>query len=359
MWPDPRYLELVGIEHPIIQAPMAGANSAPLAIAVSQAGGLGSLPCALLSPEQTRVQLDIISQQTRHPVNVNFFCHTPPAADAAREQAWYEKLAPYYAELGLDVPVPAPGAGRKPFDEALCELMVEMKPRVISFHFGLPESRFIDRLKAAGCIIQSSATSVAEACWLEARGADAVIAQGFEAGGHRGMFLSSDLTSQVGTFALVPQVVDAVQVPVIAAGGIADARGIAAAMVLGASAVQIGTAYLFCPEAEISALHRQALQTATADATALTNIFSGRPARSIRNRIINELGPISAEAPEFPLAASAIQPLRSAAENRGSSDFSQLWSGQAASLGSARTMGAAELTRTLAAEAQLLCKKNA
>ncbi|HXE67888.1 MAG TPA: nitronate monooxygenase [Hyphomicrobiaceae bacterium] len=351
MWPDRRYLDLVGITQPIIQAPMAGANLAEMAIAVSRAGGLGSLPCGMLSLAAARSELECVRQQTRGPINANFFCHTTPPSDPARESRWQQRLSPYYAELGLD-PGPAAGARRAPFDAAMCALVVELRPRVVSFHYGLPEAALLARLKAAGAIIQGSATTVEEARWLEAHGADAIIAQGFEAGGHRGMFLTRDLGAQVGTLALVPQVVDAVRVPVIAAGAIADARGIVAALALGASAVQIGTAYLLCHEAKISQPFRAALRAAGDQSTVLTNVFSGRPARSIRNRLISEVGPISSEAPPFPLAAASTQPLRLGAEARGSTDFSPLLAGQAAAL--ARETGAAALTLALANEARSL-----
>ena len=344
-----RLLELVGLQHPIIQAPMAGPGTAALAIATSEAGGLGSLPCAMLSVEQARAELDLIRQQTSKPVNVNFFCHVSPNPDPEREAAWRARLAPYYAEFALDPNAPVSGANRSPFGAAVCDLMMELRPRVVSFHFGLPAATYCERLKRAGCLIFSSATTVEEARWLEAHGVDAIIAQDVEAGGHRGMFLTTELTSQVGTFALVPQVVDAVSVPVIAAGGIADGRGIAAALVLGASAVQIGTAYLFCPEAKMSEPYRAALESARDDATALTNVMTGRPARGLFNRLMREVGPLSQVAPNFPLAAAAIAPLRAKAESQGSGDFSPLWSGQAARLG--RSMGAGQLTRMLASEA--------
>jgi nitronate monooxygenase len=355
MWSNRRYLDLVGITHPIIQAPMAGANLGAMAIAVSRAGGLGSLPCGMLNVEQARAELNIVRQQTDRPINVNFLCHELPASDAARESRWRDRLASYYAELGVEATLPPGGTSRAPFDAAMCALVVEMRPRVVSFHYGLPERGLVEQLKAAGCVIQSSATTVAEARWLEAHGADAIVAQGLEAGGHRGMFLTSDLASQVGTFALVPQVVDAVRIPVIAAGGIADARGLVAALALGASAVQIGTGYLLCPEANISALYRSALRSMRDDGTMLTNVFSGRPARSIVNRLVREVGPISGDAPPFPLAAATVQPLRAKAEAMGSADFSPLLAGQAAAL--ARGLGADDLTVALASEAQLLLKQ--
>ena len=349
MWTDRRIIDLFGVEHPILLAPMAGPGTAELAIAVAEAGGLGALPCAMSSPEQIRTDLGVIRQRTAKPINLNFFTHTPAQPDPAREARWKARLAPYYAELGIDPGKPVPAVNRAPFDATTCAIVEEFKPAVVSFHFGLPEPRLLARVRAAGCKVLASATTVAEAKWLAERGCDAIIAQGAEGGGHRGMFLTEDVASQAGTFALVPQVVDAVKVPVIAAGGIADARGIVAAMALGAAAVQIGTAYLFCPEAKVTALHRQALRNARDDGTALTNLFSGRPARGLINRVMREVGPLSAEAPAFPLAGGALAPLKAAAEAKGSADFTSLWSGQAAALG--REMPAADLTKRLAQEA--------
>ncbi len=353
MWPDSRLQELFHIEHPIIQAPMAGPVHADLVVAVAEAGGLGSLPTANFSVEEVRTQLQLVRQQTRKPINVNFFCHLPPLLDAAREAAWKEKLAPYYREFGLDPAIPTPISNRAPFDEAMCRLVEEFRPEIVSFHFGLPAVALVSRVRATGAKIISSATTVDEALWLEAAGCDAIIAQGHEAGGHRGIFLSNDVLrdvgSQAGTFALVPQVVDAVKVPVIAAGGIADARGIVAALALGASGVQIGTAYLFAPEARVSPAHRAALRQAKDNQTALTNVFTGRPARSLLNRAMRELGPLSADVPAFPTAGGALAPLKAKAESRGSGDFGSLWSGQAARLG--RALPAGEITRCLAAEA--------
>jgi len=350
MWPNRRLTALFEIEHPIVLAPMAGAMDAGLAAAVSAAGGLGSLPCAMLTPAQLRDQLTQIRARTDKPVNVNFFCHTAPALNNAREAQWRDRLKPYYEEFGIDPSAPVPTSNRAPFDAAFCDVIEDIKPQVVSFHFGLPAVDLLARVKAAGCHVISSATTVAEAVWLEQRGVDAVIAQGYEAGGHRGMFLTDNIAAQVGTFALVPQIADAVKVPVIAAGGIADARGIAAAFALGASGVQIGTAYLHCPEAKISTPHRVALKSSRDDATAITNLMTGRPARGFINRIMREVGPVSDVAPEFPLAAGALAPLRMKAEAAGSGDFSPMWSGQAAALG--REIAAGELTRKLAAEAQ-------
>jgi len=350
MWPDNRLIALFEIEHPIVLAPMAGAMDADMAAAVSAAGGLGSLPCAMLTPAQLRDQFAKIRARTGRPVNVNFFCHVAPVPNNAREARWRDRLKPYYEELGIDPSAPVTATNRAPFDAAFCDVIEELKPQVVSFHFGLPDPGLLGRVKAAGCRVISSATTVAEAVWLEQRGADAVIAQGYEAGGHRGMFLTDNIAAQVGTLALVPQIADAVKVPVIAAGGIGDARGIAAAFALGAAGVQIGTAYLHCPEAKISAPHREAMKTARDDATALTNVMTGRPARGFINRIMREAGPISDLAPEFPLAAGALAPLRAKAEAAGSGDFSPMWSGQAAALG--REIAAGELTVKLAAEAQ-------
>lgn len=350
MWPNRRLLDLIGIDVPIIQAPMAGATGSEMAIAASEAGGLGSLPCAMLDPARARAEIGIIQQRTDKPLNVNFFCHAPPEPSSETDAAWRAELAGYYSELGLEAPDSASPVGRAPFDDQMCEVVEELKPKVASFHFGLPDQALLDRVKAAGCLVLSSATTVAEAQWLEAHGCDAIIAQGYEAGGHRGLFLTDDIATQPGTLALVPQVVDAVSVPVIAAGGIADGRGIAAAFALGAAGVQIGTAYLFTPESFISDLHRAALSAARDDQTALTNLFSGKPARGLVNRIMRDIGPMSDKTPVFPTAGAALAPLKAKAETAGSTDFSSLWSGQAASLG--RETGAGDLTRQLSADAQ-------
>ena len=349
MWPDRRLIELFRIELPIVQAPVAGAMNWELAAEVAAAGGLGSLPCAMLNPEQVRSEMGKIRARTKNPINLNFFCHAPPVPNNTREARWRDRLAPYYRELAVDPAAPIPSSNRTAFDAVMCDVVEETKPDVVSFHFGLPAEPLLGRLKAAGFPVMSSATTAAEARWLEERGVAAVIAQGYEAGGHRGMFLSDDLAAQVGTFALIPQVVDAVKVPVIAAGGVTDARGIAAAFALGAAGVQMGTAYLWCPEAKISAPHRAALRSGCDDGTAVTNLMTGRPARGFVNRVMRDIGPISDVAPEFPLAAGALAPLRAKAEAQGSGDFSPLWAGQAASLG--RTLPAGELTRKLAADA--------
>jgi nitronate monooxygenase len=346
MWPDRRLLDLFEIELPIVQAPMAGAVGPELVIAAAEAGALGSLPCAMLTPDKAREQIGIVKQRTSRPLNVNFFCHTPVPTDVKAETTWRSRLAPYYKQYGIDPSEPIASATRSPFDEAMCVFVEEAKPKIVSFHFGLPKPQLLKRVKAAGCIVLSSATTVQEARWLEQHGADVIIAQGAEAGGHRGMFLTDKVENQPGTFALVPQVVDAVRVPVIAAGGISDGRGIAAAFALGAAGVQVGTAYLKCPESIIGKPYRTTLAHADADSTAVTNLMTGKPARGIVNRVMREIGPLSSDAPAFPHAATALAPLRAAAEKTGSGDFTPMWSGQAAAL--AREMPAADLTRSLA-----------
>jgi nitronate monooxygenase len=349
MWPDRRIIELFKTEFPIVLAPMAGVMDAELVIAAAQGGALGSLPCAMLSADKAREQVNIIRQRVSAPINLNFFCHEAVEADPAREAGWKQRLESYHQELGLDPAAPSTAANRAPFDAAFCEVVEELKPEVVSFHFGLPDQALLRRIKAAGCLVMGSATIVREAIWLEENGADVIIAQGAEAGGHRGMFLTDDIAGQPGTFALVPQVVDAVKVPVIAAGGIADGRGIAAAFALGAAGVQIGSAYLRCPESKVIAPARIALAQARDDSTVITNVMTGRPARGVANRVMREVGPISAHAPAFPHAATALGPLKVAAEKLGKVDFTNLWAGQAVRMG--RELPAAELTRALAGSA--------
>ncbi len=320
--------ELLGIELPIIQAPMAGVQGSALAIAVSEAGGLGSLPCAMLSVETLAQELTAIRKSTHKPFNVNFFCHTPPEACVAVESSWRRLLTPYFDEFGLDPNNTSNSASRAPFSHEIADIVEEFRPPVVSFHFGLPSQDLLERVKGWGATVLSSATTIDEAIWLERHGADAVIAQGLEAGGHRGMFLSNDLSTQLGSFALLPQIVQAVKIPVIAAGGIASPTGVAAALALGAQAVQVGTAYLLTDEATTSPLHRKAIKSEASRHTALTNLFSGRPARGIVNRLMLDLGLINELAPPFPLASAAIAPLRSAAESREDFSFSPLWCGQ-------------------------------
>src|ERR1700760_4327666 len=346
MWPDRRIIELFKTEFPIVLAPMAGVMDADLVIAAALGGALGSLPCAMISAEKAREQVNIIRQRVSAPVNLNFFCHKPVEADPAREAGWKQRLGEYYWEHGLYPAAPGTAANRGPFDAAMCAVVEELKPEVVSFHFGLPDQALLKRVKAAGSLVMGSATIVREAIWLEENGADVIIAQGAEAGGHRGMFLTDNIAEQPGTFALVPQVVDAVKVPVIAAGGIADGRGIAAAFALGASAVQIGSAYLRCPESRVIAPARVALAAANDESTVITNVMTGKPARGVANRAMREVGPICADAPAFPHSATALGPLKQAAEKLGKVDFTNLWAGQAVRLG--REMPATELTPALA-----------
>lgn len=355
MWPDRRLLDLFKIDVPIVQAPMAGVQDVDIMIGAAEGGALGSLPCAMISAEKAREQVQIFRQRISAPLNMNFFCHTAVEADAGREAGWRKRLTSYFQELGLDPGMSVNAANRAPFDAQMCELVEELKPEVVSFHFGLPDKALLTRVKAAGAIVIGAATIVREAVWLEQNGVDAIIAQGAEAGGHRGMFLTENIASQPGTMSLVPQVVDAVRVPVIAAGGIADGRGIAAAFALGAAGVQIGTAYLRTPESKASALGKAALAAASDDATVITNVMTGRPARGVANRVMREVGPVSSDAPAFPHAATAFAPLKAAAEKLGRVDFTNLWAGQSVALG--RELGAAELTRTLAAEARERLKK--
>jgi nitronate monooxygenase len=334
-------VSLLGSALPIVQAPMAGVQGAALAIAASDAGALGSLPAAMLSRETLVRELEAIGTR---PCNVNFFCHVPPAPDASREALWRALLAPYYAELGVALDTTTSAPARRPFDADAAAIVERFRPQVVSFHFGLPDAALLARVRATGAKVLSSATTLAEALWLEAHGVDAIVAQGSEAGGHRGTFLLDSLDTQVGTLALVRQCVRALRVPVIAAGGIADAAGVAAMFALGATAIQAGTVFMLCPEATTNPVHRQAISEP--HETALTNLFSGRPARGIVNRLMRELGPLRDDVPAFPLAATAIAPLRAAAEKRGSGDFSPLWCGQDA--GGCRAVPAAEIVRGLA-----------
>src|SRR4030088_1991329 len=349
MWPDRRLIELFKTEFPIVLAPMAGVMDADLVIAAAQGGALGSLPCAMLSVEKAREQVNIIRQRVSAPVNMNFFCHKAVDPDPQREAGWKQRLSSYYSELGLDPSAPVNAANRAPFDAAMCALVEELKPEVVSFHFGLPEPELVARVKAAGCLVMGSATIVHEAIWHKENRADVIIAQGAEAGGHRGMFLTENIANQPGLFALLPQVVDAVRVPVIAAGGIADGRGVAGALALGAAGVQIGTAYLRCPESKVIAPARVALAQARDDSTVITNVMTGRPARGAPNRVRREFGPIPPDAPAFPHASTGLGPLRAAAEKLGKVDFTNLWAGQGVRMG--RYMPATELTRVLAGAA--------
>ena len=329
---------------------MAGSSGVALAVAVAQAGGLGSLPAAMLSSDQLAEQIDEFRGATDAPLNVNFFCHELIEVSPSELEAWTAKLSRFDVELGVDRSSPSAGPSRRPFDDEACRVVENLRPEVVSFHFGLPEPELVERVRRSGAIVMSSATIVAEAVWLEQHGCDVVIAQGVEAGGHRGMFLTTDVAAQPATMALLPRVVDAVDLPVIAAGGIADGRGIAAAFMLGASAVQLGTAYLLCPEALTAPVHRRALVGGSVDDTVITNVLTGRPARGRRNRVIDELGPMAVDAPAFPAAGAVLAPLRAAAELAGTGDFSPLWSGQAGV--TTTDVPAGRLTRELITDAR-------
>jgi nitronate monooxygenase len=347
MWPRTDLLDLLGITHPIIQAPMSGFSSPALVAAVSNAGALGSLGCATLAAQAARDQVEEIRQASNRPFNLNFFVHAAPHIDTHVAHRVRARLSTYYDEFGVGS-VPEPSVPFPHFDHERLQLVLDLRPRVVSFHFGLPPADTLKRIKQTGAVVLSSATTVAEARKLEAEGVDGVIAQGFEAGGHRGTFTEGDGAGLIGTMALVPQVVDAVRVPVIAAGGIADGRGIAAAFALGASGVQIGTAFLGCPEAVVPTIHRDALRRATDEDTRLTRAFTGRPARALRNRLIDEMN--DSEVLEFPAQASLMRPLFQTDSDMARRAFLPLWAGQAAPL--VRDLSAAELVDTLVAEAQ-------
>jgi nitronate monooxygenase len=316
---------VIGIKFPLIQAPMAGVQDSALAIAVSRAGGLGSLPAAMLDAASLRHELQKL-QSSGLPYNVNFFCHQTSTPIQAAESKWQKALQPYYQEFGIDPASISTTAGRRPFDEEMAEVLEEFSPKVVSFHFGLPSPSLLARVKARGAWVMSSATALDEARWLVAHGADGVIAQGLEAGGHRGHFLDRDVSRQANTLDLLKQLSANIDVPIIAAGGIAHAQDVQTAMAAGASAVQVGTTFLLCHEAKTSALHRARLRDANAP-TALTNLFTGGLARGMFNRVMQELGPQNEAAPQFPLATQAIAPLRSKAEAKHLDDFTPLWSG--------------------------------
>ncbi|MCW0505764.1 NAD(P)H-dependent flavin oxidoreductase [Aeromonas piscicola] len=341
----------LGMRYPIIQAPMAGVQDSGLALAATGAGCLGSLPAAMLSPSDLRSELALLAASGLGSFNINFFCHQQGAPDPLQVACWQQALAPFYAEFGVSTDAVSSGPSRAPFNAEHAAILTEFKPAVVSFHFGLPEPGLLARVKATGAKVFASATTVAEAQWLARYGADAIIAQGLEAGGHRGHFLNEDLALQQGTFTLLPQIVAAVELPVIAAGGIVDGKGIGAALALGASAVQMGTAFLCCHEATTSALHRAAIHSTRGQHTALTKVFSGRPARGIVNRLMRELGSLSDLAPDFPHASSALAPLRAAAEKEGDSGFSPLWAGQ--NVSGCMDLPAAELIAAWVKEAGL------
>jgi nitronate monooxygenase len=352
-WPDTRLCDLLNIEHPIIQAPMAGATSPDMAVAAANAGALGSLGCALQSVEQMRADVGAAQAGTNRALNFNFFVHTPPQHDPIRNAAAIERLQPWYTQLGLDH-VTEPFETHPTFDQAMCDALQDHAPNVVSFHFGLPDKSLVDQIKAKGCTILSSATSAAEAIWLEQNGADAIIAQGYEAGGHKGWFLPRNGADVAGTMALVPRIVDAVSVPVIAAGGIADGRGIAAALMLGAAGVQIGTAFLATPECRSHDTHKDAVLRATGDDTMHTTAFSGRAARTITNDYARDMAAVT-DWPDFPLMNAATGPIRAATAKDGTGAAFALWAGQAVGLARAETT--AQVVERLVAETKAILKR--
>lgn len=349
MWPDRRLVQILGIENPILQAPMAGYSTLDMAIAVSEAGGLGSLASAGMSSEQVRETLKAFRVRSGRPLNVNFFAHRQARANDPVDRNWLARLSPYYEKCGLDAPQSLPSNTIPPFDEDMCRVVEEFCPRVVSFHFGLPSPALVKRVKMAGALIMSTATTVREAHWLGQSGCDIIIAQGLEAGGHRGMFLTQDMNTQVGTLALVPQIVDAFDGPVVAAGGIADGRGIAAALALGACGVQIGTAYLKTSEAKLPPLFESHADAQTEPTTVLTNVMSGHPARCLSNRVTRDLTLHHQEAPSFPKGIAALAPLRKRSENSGRYDFSPHYCGQGYAL--AQNSSSRDLTKSLADQA--------
>lgn len=330
MWRDNRLCDLLGIEHPIIQAPMAGATTPEMAAAAANSGALGSLGCAMFTPERIEQEARRTRSLTNRSINLNFFVHEAPTQDQSKAEKAHAVLASWYEKMDAG-DVPEPFEGHFPFDEAMCDAVIAASPSVVSFHFGLPDAGIVKRVKQAGIVVLSSATSVAEAHWLEQRGVDAVIAQGYEAGGHSGWFLPRGASNVAGTMALVPRIVDSVSVPVIAAGGIADGRGIAAALMLGAAGVQIGSAFLTTPESMISAVHKTAILEASGDDTMLSKAFSGRNARTVANDYASEMDKV-ADWPDFPLVNAMTGPLRKVSAETGKPDAVALWSGQAVGL---------------------------
>jgi nitronate monooxygenase len=338
-----RVVDLLGIRYAIVQGPFGGGlSTVDLAAAVSNAGGLGSFGAHILDADGIQATVEGIRARTSHPFSVNLWVPQPGEGDAVDLEPHIQRLAPLYSRLGVEwdrSPAEVPD-----FDEQLDALLTAAPP-IISFVMGLPPLWAIDRARKAGIILIGTATTVAEARAVEAAGLDAVVASGSDAGGHRGAFLRPVGESLVGTFSLVPQVADAVGIPVIAAGGIADARGISAALALGADGVQIGTGFLVTAESGASEVHREKLASAEAETTVLTRLFSGRHARGIVNALVRELASEEDAVPHYPVQNGLMQPLRQAAARLGNGDYLNLWAGQAAPL--ARPRSAAEYFATL------------
>ncbi|MEP2640957.1 MULTISPECIES: nitronate monooxygenase family protein [Roseobacteraceae] len=319
------FFQDLGAQFPLIQSPMAGAQDESLGIAVARAGAVGSIPCAALTAQDARRSALRFQKATAGPLNLNFFCHTVPARDPTRDARWLHELRGYYADLSLPADYPK-NAHLRPFDADMVDVVCDVKPAVVSFHFGLPDAVYIDRIRATGAKIIATATTLKEAELLAQNGCDAVIAQGKEAGGHQGVFLPTDAQNPLNTIDLVARIAGALTTPVIAAGGIADQAGIRAALAAGASGVQIGTRFLKSPEATITPLYRRILDGAEPRDTQITNVFTGRPARAFVTRLVRDLGPMNPNVQAFPYAASALGPLRGA--TAGADDFAAMWAGQ-------------------------------
>ena len=317
--------QLLGTKLNIIQAPMAGVQNWELAVAVSNAGCLGSIPCGMLTPEQVVAEIELFSAHSDKPYNLNFFCHEMEPIDQKSLAHWQLLLKNYYNDLGAEKPKSFRGL-RYPFDAEMADRIEPFKPPIISFHFGLPSPELIERIKSWGTVILSSATTIEEGIWLEKHGADIIIAQGVEAGGHRAMFLTTDIKSQMPVVELVNALKSHVSVPIVAAGGIGSKQDIRKLVELGSCGVQLGTAFLLCDEAKTSEVHKAAIKSHN-QITAITNVFTGRPARGIQNKVMTDLGYMTDEAPKFPYASIAMAPLRAEAESQFSGDFTPLWAG--------------------------------
>jgi nitronate monooxygenase len=340
----------LGIRIPIIQAPMAGVSTVKLAAAVCEAGALGSVPLGTSTAQQAMTQIAEMRALTDKPFNVNVFCHRPAQANAEREARWLAHLRPHFDKLGVAPPERLKEI-YKSFveDEAMLEVFLSQRPAIVSFHFGLPPQRYIEALKAAGIILMASATTPAEARLIEQAGIDVIVAQGVEAGGHRGVFDPEQGDAGIGTFALVRLLAKSSSLPIVAAGGIMDGQGIAAAMALGATAVQLGTAFVLCPESSANAYYRSLFKSEQVHRTELTAAISGRSARGFMNRFVTDIGasghpPI----PDYPTAYDAAKALSAAAAQKGVQDYAVTWAGQGAAL--ARELPARDLINVLAEE---------
>ncbi len=351
VWSQNNFTKALNIKYPIIQAPMASAASIELASEVSNAGGLGSLGLSYHKIENILPDYKKILSKTNHSINLNFMTHKEPSKNDIKAKKYMNEVKKYYEEYKV-AEIPNLINTTETFNKEHLELLLEMNPKIVSFHFGLPQQDYIQSIKNQNIYIISSATTVKEAKILEDSGADAIIAQGYEAGGHRGTFASSYKEGEIGLFSLLPQVVEATSVPVIAAGGIANGKGIAAALMLGAQGVQIGTAFLSCPEASVHPLWKDAISNASTRDTRITSAFTGRPARGIVNRLVIDMENKNDIIPDFPTVGSVIKPLANIAATNGKDDFLSLWAGQSAPMN--RNISASELIELLAEETSLI-----